>query len=75
LFFIHPTFLGAAIHVPVLGWDITEFAHAITVAVVLLVVALVCLIAYALAEKPYLDRLAQEADKGWTREDAETSGL
>ena len=75
LFFIRPTFLGDAIHLPVLGWEVTEFAHAITVALTMLVLALAFLFPYALAEKPYLDRLAHKEDRGWTREDAETSGL
>jgi hypothetical protein len=75
LFFIRPTFLGDAIHLPVLGWEVTEFTHAITVALTLLVLALVSLIPYALAEKPEIDRLAGQEDKGWTREDAQTSGL
>lgn len=75
LFFIRPTFLGDEIRLPVLGWDATEFAHAITVALTLVALAMAFLIPYALAEKPHLDRLAQQEDKGWTREDAETSGL
>ncbi|MDQ7024551.1 MAG: hypothetical protein Q9P44_03240 [Anaerolineae bacterium] len=75
LFFIRPTFLGTEIQLPVLGWNVTEFAHAIIVALMLVVLALVFLIPYALAEKPHLDRLAQQEDAGWTREDAETSGL
>jgi hypothetical protein len=75
LFVIHPTFLGEEVRLPVLGWDVTELAHAFTVALVLILLAIAVLIPYALQEKPELDRLAEQEDKGWTREDAETSGL
>jgi hypothetical protein len=75
LLVIRPTFLGTAIHLPVLGWEVTELAHGVFVAITLIVLALVFLIPYAVAEKPHLDRLAQREDRGWTKEDAEKSGL
>ena len=51
------------------------FAHAIVIALVMIATALILLIPYAILEKPHLDKLAQAEDQGWTREDAETSGL
>ena len=37
--------------------------------------ALIFMLIYAVLEKPALDKLANQEDRGWTREDAETSGL
>jgi hypothetical protein len=75
LFVIRPTFLGTEIHLPILGWEVTELAHGVFVAITLMVLALLFLSLYAIAEKPHLDRLTQREDKGWTKEDAEKSGL
>ena len=75
LLVIHPTFLGTDIRLPVLGWEVTELAHGVFVAITLMVVALLFLSLYAIAEKPHVDRLTQGEDKGWTKEDAEKSGL
>jgi len=72
LFFIHPDFLGT---VAPFGWNITPFAHAIVIALTMVATALLLLIPFAITEKPFLDRLANQEDKGWTKEDAETSGL
>lgn len=72
LFFIHPDFLG---RVEIAGFNLTTFAHVIVIALVMITLALVCLIPYAILEKPHLDKLARQDDQGWTREDAETSGL
>lgn len=72
LFFIHPDFLG---RVEIAGFNITTFAHVIVIALGMIALALVCLIPYAILEKPHLDKLARQDDQGWTREDAETSGL
>lgn len=75
LFVLHPTFLGEEILLPGLGWDVTEFAHAIAVALAILSTALLLLLPYAILEKPFLEQIMQKEDRGWTREDAETSGL
>ncbi|GAB5492557.1 MAG: hypothetical protein Phog2KO_27720 [Phototrophicaceae bacterium] len=72
LIFIHPDFMGP---VNVLGVNITTFAHVIVIALVMIAIGLLCLIPYAILEKPHLDKLAQQEDQGWTREKAETSGL
>lgn len=72
---IRPTFLGTEIRLPILGWEVTELAHGVFVALSLIVLALLFLSLYAIAEKPHLDRLTQREDKGWTKEDAEKSGL
>ena len=72
IFFIHPDFLG---EVNLGGVNLTVFAHAILIALTMIGVALILLVPYAILEKPHLDKLAQSEDKGWTREDAETSGL
>lgn len=72
LFFIHPDFLG---RVEIAGFNLTTFAHVIVIALGMIALALVCLIPYAILEKPHLDKLARQDDQGWTREDAETSGL
>lgn len=75
IFFIHPTFLGETVLMPGLGWNITKLAHVVVIAVVMIAIAFIFLLPYALAEKPALDKLKNQEDKGWTREDAETSGL
>jgi hypothetical protein len=75
IFFIQPTFLGTEILLPVLAWDITKFAHVLVIAVVMVGIAVIFLIPYAIAEKPKLEALKQGENRGWTREDAETSGL
>jgi len=72
IFFIHPNFLGT---VAPFGFNITPLAHAVLIALVMIGLAIICLIPYAILEKPHLDRISEEEDKGWTREDAETSGL
>lgn len=72
IFFIHPDFLG---EVTLGGFNLTVLAHAVLIAVTMIIVALILLIPYAILEKPHLAKLAQKEDKGWTREDAETSGL
>ncbi len=51
------------------------FAQAVLGAVGLFVVSLALLIPYAIIEKPFLDALKHEKDKGWTAQDAKTSGL
>jgi glucan phosphoethanolaminetransferase (alkaline phosphatase superfamily) len=61
---IHPTF--------VLNSTILS---AIFIALVMVSIALIMLLPYALAEKPHIERRNIQEDKGWTREDAETSGL
>lgn len=75
IFFIHPTFLGEEILMPGLGWNVTKLAHVVLIAVVMIAIAIVFLLPYALAEKPQLEKLKQQEDRGWTKEDAETSGL
>lgn len=70
--FIRPDFLG---DVNLGGFDLTVFAHAILIALTMVSSAIILLIPYAILEKPHLNKLAQVEDKGWTREDAETSGL
>ena len=70
--FIHPNFLGKVI---VGGWNLTTLVHALLIALTMIVVALALLMVYATMEKPHLANLAEEEDKGWTREDAESSGL
>lgn len=79
IFFIHPTFLatflGEEILMPGLGWNVTKLAHVVVIAVVMIAIAIIFLLPYALAEKPQLEKLKQQEDKGWTREDAESSGL
>ncbi|MGB7338120.1 MAG: hypothetical protein WBC91_04440 [Phototrophicaceae bacterium] len=72
IFFIHPNFLG---RVELFGFNLTVFAHLIVIVLVMIGIALLCLIPYAILEKPHLDKLVQNEDRGWTREDAETSGL
>jgi len=61
---IHPTFIFGS-----------TILSAIFIALVLVGTALVLLLPYALTEKPHIDRKPQQEDQGWTREDAETSGL
>lgn len=61
---IHPTFIFGS-----------TILSAITIALVLVGAALVMLLPYALTEKPHIDSQRQQEDQGWTREDAETSGL
>jgi hypothetical protein len=72
VFFIHPNFLGT---IAPFGWNLTAFAHALVIALVMIALALLLLMPLAATEKPYLDKLAKREDKGWTKEDAETSGL
>lgn len=72
IFFIHPDFMG---RVEVFNFNITVFVHLVIIVLAMITLALVCLIPYAILEKPYRERLAQNEDRGWTREDAETSGL
>ncbi len=72
LFFIHPNFLG---RVEIAGFNLTTFANVIVIALVMIALALLCLIPYAILEKPHLDKISKQEDQGWTREDAETSGL
>jgi len=72
IIFIHPEFLG---QVTLGGFNLTAFAHALLIALIMIALALILLIPYAILEKPHLNRLADSEDKGWTREDAETSGL
>jgi hypothetical protein len=72
VFFIHPDFLGTIM----LGsLNLTAFIHAVLIALLMLGTALVFLMPFALSEKPHLDKVVKQADKGWTKEDAETSGL
>lgn len=73
IFFIHPDFLG--IDWSLGNFDLNPFAHAVVIALVMIATALILLIPYSILEKPHLERLAEAEDKGWTREDAETSGL
>jgi hypothetical protein len=75
IFFIHPIFLGEEILFPGLGWDVSKLAHILLIAVVMVGTALIFLIPYAIAEKPKLEAIKQQEDRGWTKEDAETSGL
>jgi hypothetical protein len=70
--FIHPNFLGT---VAPFGWNITAFIHALVIALIMVGIALLLLMPLAAIEKPFLDKLAKREDKGWTKEDAETSGL
>lgn len=72
VFVIQPDFLGDII---LLGINLTELTHALLIAVIMIAVAVLLMIPYAIFEKPHLDVLAQKEDTGWTREDAETSGL
>lgn len=72
IFFIHPDFLGT---IAPFGFNITAFAHAILIALGMVGLGILLLIPYAILEKPHIDRIAQQEDTGWTREDAETSGL
>jgi hypothetical protein len=72
---LHPSLLGEEILLPGLGWNITKLAHVVLIAVVMIAIAFIFLIPYAFAEKPALDKLAKQEDRGWTKEDAETSGL
>ncbi|MEO1287497.1 MAG: hypothetical protein AAFV93_06985 [Chloroflexota bacterium] len=72
IFFIHPNFLG---QVRLFGINMTTFAHVVLIVLLMVGAAIVLLIPYAMLEKPHLNRIAQQEDKGWTREDAETSGL
>lgn len=80
IFFIRPDFLGE-IKVPVnlifkqFIIDLTVIIPVIIIALVMIATALILLIPYAILEKPHLESLAEAEDKGWTREDAETSGL
>lgn len=75
IFFIHPTFLGEEILLPGLAWNVTKLTHVVFIAVTMVGIALIFLLPYAMAEKPKLDALKRQEDRGWTREDAETSGL
>lgn len=61
---IHPTFI--------LGSTILS---AIAIAMTMVGIALVMLLPYALAERPHFKQQHSKEDAGWTREDAETSGL
>ncbi len=62
---IHPTFILNS-----------TILSAIVIAMIMVGIALVLLLPYALLEKPHVQRQQQQQDdKGWTREDAETSGL
>lgn len=72
IFFIHPNFLG---RVEIAGLNLTVLVHAVVIAFAMILAAIICLIPYAILEKPYLDEIQQREDKGWTREDAEASGL
>lgn len=49
--------------------------QALGIVVILVLITLLLLFPYAAAEKPHLERLAQREDRGWTEEDARTSGL
>lgn len=72
VFFIQPDFMGEIVP---LGINLTELIHALLIAVIMILVAIALLVPYAMLEKPRLDALAQREDRGWTREDAESSGL
>lgn len=47
----------------------------VAIVVTMFVSALLLLMPYAAIEKPAQERLVQQDDRGWTREDAEASGL
>jgi hypothetical protein len=51
------------------------FIRAVLVALTMFILALILLLPYALLEKPALDAKTREEDRGWTREDAISSGL
>lgn len=53
----------------------TGFLPAVVMALSLFVGGFVLLLGYAVFEKPARDQLPQEEDRGWTAEDALTSGL
>ncbi|MGJ3238980.1 MAG: hypothetical protein ACFE0Q_09785 [Anaerolineae bacterium] len=72
IFFIHPNFLGQVV---IAGVNITVFVHAVLIALTMITLALILLVPFAILEKPHRDRLKQAEDRGWTRKDAETSGL
>lgn len=72
VFVIQPEFLGS---IAPLGIDLTELVHALLIAFIMIGIAIALLVPYAVLEKPRLDELAQREDRGWTREDAESSGL
>lgn len=61
---IHPTFILNS-----------TLLSAVVIALVMVGIALVLLLPYALAEKPHIEQRGSQEDAGWTREDAETSGL
>lgn len=70
--FIHPNFLG---EVRLFNINFTTLVHALLIAFLMTVTALILLMVYAILEKPHIDSIAEQEDRGWTREDAETSGL
>lgn len=72
VFFIHPHFLG---DVFILGFNLTLITHVVLIVFVMIITALALMTLYALLEKPHLERVIAQEDRGWTREDAEQSGL
>jgi len=70
--FLHPQFLGEVV---IAGVNLTPLAHALVVALLMVVVALVLLIIHAIFARPEIDRAVPVEDRGWTAEDARKSGL
>lgn len=74
--FIHPDFLKPIL--PFLDSSpgfIVTFVHLLAIVLLMVGIALLLLMLMAMIEKPLLDKVAPKEDKGWTKEDAETSGL
>lgn len=75
IFFIHPNFLAPILPFLHEGSFFFTLTHVLVIALSMIGVALLLLIPFGAIEKPFLDKLAKQEDKGWTKEDAETSGL
>jgi uncharacterized membrane protein len=73
--FIHPNFLAPILPFLHEGSFFFTLAHLLVIVLVMVGLALLLLMPLAAIEKPFLDKLARQEDKGWTKEDAETSGL
>jgi hypothetical protein len=75
IFFIHPNFLQPVLPFLHEGSFFFTLAHIVVIVLLMVGTALLLLMPFGAIEKPFLDKLAQREDKGWTKEDAETSGL
>ncbi|QPC80987.1 hypothetical protein G4Y79_14875 [Phototrophicus methaneseepsis] len=51
------------------------FIRAVLIALAMFILALILLLPYALLEKPAIEDREKQDDRGWTREDAISSGL